>query len=276
LDEGRRILVSEPCGDRRTPRGGGLEVVREGLAQRRVGEGGFRWRGEDVSRIEAFTDAVFAFAVTLLVVSLEVPKTFEELLVDMRGFFAFAICFFLLLFVWYEHYKFFRRYGLRDIPTIWLNSALLFLVLFYVYPLKFLFTLWMDQLFGFSENEMIEASQVPLLMLIYGAGFITIQLVFVLMYLRAYSLRGALGLGAHELSVTREEIQGYLLNIAVGLASVAIAIFGGEGVVSLAGYVYLLVFPLQTINGRVMGARRSRDEGATRTAAKADTDGEGS
>jgi uncharacterized membrane protein len=248
-------------------------VVREGLARRQGGEGDFRWRGEDVSRIEAFTDAVFAFAVTLLVVSLEVPKTFDELLVDMRGFFAFAICFALLLFVWYEHYKFFRRYGLRDLPTLWLNSVLLFLVLFYVYPLKFLFTLWMDQLFGFSENEMIEASQVPLLMLIYSAGFVTIQLVFVLMYLRAYSLRVTLGLGPHELSITREEIQGYLLNVAVGLASIGIAIFGGVGVVSLAGYVYLLVFPLQTINARVMGSRRRTNEGA-RTAARADDESE--
>jgi uncharacterized membrane protein len=250
-------------------------VVREGLARRRVGEGGFRWRGEDVSRIEAFTDAVFAFAVTLLVVSLEVPKTFEELLATMRGFFAFAICFALLLSVWYEHYKFFRRYGLRDVPTIWLNSALLFLVLFYVYPLKFLFTLVIDQWLGFGESEMIEASQVPLLLLIYGAGFITIQLVFVLMYLRAYSLRGALGLGTHELSVTREEIQGYLLNIAVGLASVAIAIFGGDVLISLAGYVYLLVFPLQTINGRVMGSRRRKNENSA-TEAEAGTNGEGS
>jgi uncharacterized membrane protein len=268
------IMVSEPGGDRRTSDGGEQAVVREGLARRRVGEEGFRWRGEDVSRVEAFTDAVFAFAVTLLVVSLEVPKTFDELLVDMRGFFAFAICFALLLFVWYEHYKFFRRYGLRDLPTLWLNSVLLFLVLFYVYPLKFVFTLWMDQLFGFSENEMIEASQVPLLMLIYGAGFVAIQLVFVLMYLRAYSLRDTLGLGAHELSITREEIQGYLLNVAVGLASIAIAVFGGVGVVSLAGYIFLLIFPLQTINGRVMASRRRRNEG-TRTATGADTDSEG-
>ena len=132
----------------------------------------------------------------------------------------------------------------------------------------------MDQLFGFSENEMIEASQVPLLLLIYSAGFVAIQLVFVLMYLRAYSLRGALGLDAYELSVTREEGQGYLLNVAVGLASIAIAVFGGEALVSLAGYVYLLVFPLQTINARVMESRRRRNEG-TRTAAEADTDGEG-
>jgi Endosomal/lysosomal potassium channel TMEM175 len=81
---------------------GGQTVVREGLARRQGGEEDFRWRGEDVSRIEAFTDAVFAFAVTLLVVSLEVPRTFEELLVAMRSFFAFAICFALVLLVWNE------------------------------------------------------------------------------------------------------------------------------------------------------------------------------
>jgi uncharacterized membrane protein len=249
-------------------------VVRGGLARRQGGEKDFRWRGEDVSRIEGFSDAVFAFAVTLLVVSLEVPKTFDELLATMQGFFAFAMCFYLLYIVWYEHYKFFRRYGLNDFLTLCLNAALLFLVLMYVYPLKFLFTLLIDELFGFAENETIEPSQFPLLMVIYGAGFVTIQLVFVLMYLRAYSLRDTLGLGAHELSITREEIQGYLLNVAVGLASIAIAVFGGVGVVSLAGYIYLLIFPLQTINGRVMASRRRRNEG-TRTAAGADTDGEG-
>ena len=54
----------------------------------------FQLRGHEVKRIEAFSDAVFAFAVTLLIVSLEVPKSFEELMVTMRGFVAFGICFF--------------------------------------------------------------------------------------------------------------------------------------------------------------------------------------
>ena len=73
--------------------------MREGLARRRVGDDGFLWRGQDVSRVEGFPDANFAFAITLLVVSLEVPRTFDELLAAMRGFFAFAICFAFLLSV---------------------------------------------------------------------------------------------------------------------------------------------------------------------------------
>ncbi len=232
-------------------------MVREELARRRVGSESFRWRGEDVWRVEGFSDAVFAFAITLLVVSLEVPSSFDELLETMRGFFAFAICFTLLLLVWYEHYKFSRRYGLRDNLTVYLNAALLFLVLFYVYPLKFLFTLLADQLLGFGE-EVIESSQIPLLMVIYGVGFVALQLVFVMFYWHAYSLRAALELDAHESSVTREEIQGFLVNVSVGLASIFIALLGGEEASSWAGMVYLLIFPLQMINGRAMRSRRAK------------------
>jgi uncharacterized membrane protein len=61
---------------------------------------------------------VLAFAVTLLVVSLDVPHTFDELLHTMRGFPAFAICFSILIWVWYWQYVFFRRYGLQDRITL--------------------------------------------------------------------------------------------------------------------------------------------------------------
>src|SRR3979411_1875207 len=105
----------------------------------------------EVSRIEGFSDAVFAFAVTLLVVSLEVPRTFNELWSAMRGFLAFAICFALLFQVWWRHHTYFRRYGLEDTVTKALTGVLLFVVLFYVYPLKFLWTLVVvGQIFGLT------------------------------------------------------------------------------------------------------------------------------
>ena len=108
----------------------------------------FAHHRHEISRIEAFSDAVFAFAVTLLVVSLEVPKTFNELMAAMSGFLAFAICFTLLFQVWWRHHTFFRRYGLEDAFTIAMTGCLLFVVLFYVYPLKFVFTIVVRQFTG--------------------------------------------------------------------------------------------------------------------------------
>jgi uncharacterized membrane protein len=90
----------------------------------------FRLRSHDISRIEAFSDVVFGFSLTLLVVSLEVPRTYSELIADMRGFVPFAVCFALLAQVWWLHHNFFRRYGLDDAATATLNFVLLFVVLF--------------------------------------------------------------------------------------------------------------------------------------------------
>lgn len=119
----------------------GATGLREGVRDRQIGaEQDFRWQGTEVSRLEGFSDTVFGFAVTLLVVSLEVPNTFDQLLDTMRGFAAFAICFLVLLTIWSQHYRFSRRYGLQDGPTRALNAVLLFIVVFYIYLLKFLFT----------------------------------------------------------------------------------------------------------------------------------------
>src|SRR5215471_10442761 len=164
---------------------------------------GFRWRGGEIARVEGLSDAVFAFAVTLLIVSLEVPKTFNELMVLLRGFVAFAICFALLMQVWHEQFVFFRRYNLQDRVTVALNLALLFVVLFYVYPLKLLFSVltnvWMGQslevrLPSGAVEPMVERHQMPALTAIFSAGYLAVCVVFVLLFWRAYRRRGELEL----------------------------------------------------------------------------------
>src|SRR6187431_2388749 len=100
-------------------------MLRNTLTKHHNGPRDIRWRLHEPARIEALSDAVFAFAVTLIVVSLEVPLTFHELLVSMKGFFGFSICFAMLMLIWYEQYLFFRRYGIQDVKTVFYNCALL-------------------------------------------------------------------------------------------------------------------------------------------------------
>ena len=236
------------------------------------GETGFHWRGGEISRLEGFSDTVFAFAVTLLVVSLEVPRTFHELTEAMRGFPAFAVCFALLILIWREHYIFFRRYALQDAGTLWLNAALLFVLLFYVYPLKFLFTLVLSPLTGTptevrlpggGTESAIETAQVPSLFLIYGAGLIALYVLLAMMYAHAYRRRGALELTPLEVFDTRASIRAHLLAAGIGAASVVLAMSLPLHLVGLAGYVYFLFGPVLAIHGSWTGKLRRKLERKT-------------
>ena len=232
-------------------------------------EAGFHWRGGEISRLEGFSDAVFAFAVTLLVVSLEVPRTFHELTEAMRGFPAFAVCFALLIVIWREHYVFFRRYGLQDAGTLWLNAALLFVMLFYVYPLKFLFTLVLAPLTGTptevrlpggGTEAVIENAQVPSLFLIYGTGIIVLYALLALMYAHAYRRRDVLALTPVEVFDTRASIRSHLLAAGIGATSAILAMLLPLRLVGLAGYVYFLFGPVLALHGTWTGRTRRRLE----------------
>jgi uncharacterized membrane protein len=215
----------------------------------------FRWRGREVSRVEGFADAVFAFAVTLLIVALEVPHTFEGLMEAMRSFPAFVVCFAFLMLFWNCHYRFFRRYGLEDRLTRFLTMAILLLVLFSVYPLKFLFGAILS--FGAEHAPHIETSaQLNLVYRIYGLGFACIWSLYALLEVHGMKLRDALRLTPVELLVSRESLVGYLINVGVCLLSVGMSFFNVSN--SAPGFTYMLLGPLLTWNGAWHGAQIRR------------------
>jgi uncharacterized membrane protein len=185
---------------------------------------GFRWRSHEITRIEGFSDACFGFAVTLLIVSLEVPHTSTELLHMMRGFGAFVMTFMMLAGIWYAQHAFFRRYGLEDNFTVSMNLVLLFTVLFFVYPLKFLFSLLFTDP-NMKSKVMTEHGLVPavlpehklLIFAIFAAGLAAVFTIFVLLYRHAYKKREELGLNEFEVYETVHSIRRQLLMIGISL-----------------------------------------------------------
>lgn len=216
----------------------------------------------EVSRVEGFSDAVFAFAITLLVVSLEVPRTFHELIQAMRGFPAFAVCFALLFQVWWRHYRFFRAYDLEDSYVISLTGCLLFVVMFYVYPLKFLWSLPFAGVEGRRiTDEVIRVDQVPMLFLIYGAGVAAIFGILALLYAHAYRMREALSLTPLETLATRMQIYSNVGIAGVGILSIAVALVCGKlapNLVGIAGYVYSAIGLVEWRVGDYHGRMRAR------------------
>ena len=189
----------------------------------------FRWRSREVSRIEGFSDAVFGFAVTLLIVSLEVPHTSTELLATMHSFGGFVVTFFMLSSIWYSQFIFFRRYGLEDRVTVILNLALLFTVLFFVYPLKFLFTLLLRDPLMKGKIQTAHGMELailpqhkPWILTIFGLGFAAIFLIFILLYRHAYARRKDLELDELEIFETGSVIRRQATACGIGLLYVAL------------------------------------------------------
>ncbi len=200
-------------------------------------------------RLEGFSDAVFAFAVTLLVVSLEVPKSAHELFHLMHGFIAFGVAFVLLMVLWYQHGKFFKRFPLTDLWMISLNTALLFVILLYVYPLKFLFASLFDSwIWRASNDNFSSVSEIRLLMAIYGAGIIAVNFVFFLMHKHAWRVREKFNLDAEQLNELQSDMGGNLINMAVaGLSVLIVMVSNDKG--TWSGFIYCLLGPLHWWNG---------------------------
>jgi len=250
-------------------------------AQGAQGERDFRWRGGDVSRLEGLSDAVFALALTLLVVTLEVPQTSAELREVFVQLPVFAVGFVLLLWIWHGHFRFHRRYGLEDPLTIALNGLLLFVVLLYVYPLRMMFTFLWNVILGrggWVRDEVgrvvagADGAPLPalesrsdgvLLMQLYGLGFAAIFLILTLLTARAWTRREALELDARERLITLNAIGEHLITASFGFLSVLACTLDAD-LLGASGMLYAGLGPAHGIYGwrRGRAVERLRPGGA--------------
>ena len=208
-------------------------------------EGGFRLRGMDMTRIEVFVDAAFAFAVTMLVISFDqIPSTFPEMMAAIKGIPAFVAAVAQLVWVWHTHNIWSRRYGLDNAMTVFLSATLLIVVLIYIYPLRVM----LEGAFSFftegylpSSFELTSAEELSSMFVFLGIGFFSLCAVFVWMYRYAASRHRELLLSEKELFMTKT-LEHIWKGIAViALISVVAAIWLPANLVPYAGFVFFLI-----------------------------------
>lgn len=188
----------------------------------------------NTGRIEAFSDAVFAFAATLMVFNIDTQASFNYLVENnWQSLLGFGMSFFVLILLWVVHYNFFRRTAHMDNWIITLNSIFLFLILYYCFPLKSLINSMLGQ-------ESINLDGLGSLFTMYSLGFVAIFLCLSLMYSRAYQKTKTIGGSLKLLFYARH----FAIYVAVALVSMFLAIYRIGIEFALPGIIYAILGPL--------------------------------
>ena len=216
-------------------------------------DNGFRIRGGQPSRVDAFVDAAFAFAVTLLVIAIgHVPASIGELVQAMRGVPAFAASFFVIARFWQAHRNWSRRYGIEDVYGTRLSLALVFIVLVYVYPLRMVAELTLASLSGGilaeAPIQITSVAELRTLYAVFGIGYAATAAIFLALHRHALALAGPLDLSSSERIRTQTLCARWLAVIVIALTSTLLGLVlpMGQGesapLDSAPGLLYLLVY----------------------------------
>jgi hypothetical protein len=147
---------------------------------------------------------------------------------------------------------------------VFFNLVLLFVVLFFAYPLKFVLTRLVGSWtgYGLPAGDPGYAGFTPadarLLMVAYSAGFVAVFAILGLFYWNALRQRQELGLGPLDLFDARSGLRRHLLSVAIGVASIVLALVVPMRLFWMPGFIYFLLGPVQAVNGQRNGAARAR------------------
>ena len=185
------------------------------------------------TRLDAFVDAAFAFAVTLLVIGGgEPPGAYGELRSVMWRIPAFAVGFALIGMFWHAHVRWRGYCGNSGVAAVLLSFALVFLVLVYVYPLRMMADSMIDYFAG--RPGALSLAELPGLFTLYGLGFAGMAGLVAALFLS--------GLGhatAEYRPVVHGELGVWLILTGSGVLSALLAQF--DATVRFSPWVYALL-----------------------------------
>lgn len=199
--------------------------MRNEVLKNRYHDPRIKYRGENTTRLDNLTDAVFGIAITLLIFNLSNPNSFEDLLTFTKTLPAFLISISFIVLIWNEHLNFSEVYSLNDTTLTILNTIFIALVIFYVYPLRFLTLFLTNVVFNTDIDVNIQGDQVPYLMIYYGFVAFALYFILYLFYHRAAMLKKELDLNAFEEFYTSAHKKRLFIMFVVPLISILVTLF---------------------------------------------------
>jgi uncharacterized membrane protein len=188
---------------------------------------------EEYSRVLAFTDGVFAIAMTLLVVQIDIPRVDPDDLgsaVADEGplIISFFISFIVIGYYWLAHHRLWALFMRVEPGIMLLNLLYLSVIAFFPHP---------TGLVGEYENR-------PLSVIVYAACLAFVSLMEVLMLVRARNV----GLLRTQPSPAtfRHAVVGSLAPVAVFALSIPIAFYSS----TLALLFWIVNYPVQVLHER--------------------------
>jgi uncharacterized membrane protein len=222
-----------------------------------------RLRGLEVTRLDTFIDAAFAFVLTLLVISFdEIPSNFNEMLDALKRIPAFALSFGTLMMFWLQHRKWSRRYGLENSKTVLLSLSLIFVVMVYVYPLRMVFEGMFNSLSDgyFTASYLIDNYRdLRGMFVVYSVGFAAMSLILSQLFRAALYNREFLAFNSIEQRITKTSMHIWMIAAGFGVLSVMIALFISDRWITVAGYMYFGLIPALSTFSRFERRRMARD-----------------
>lgn len=222
--------------------------MRNEIIKNRHHDPRINYRGENASRLDNLTDAVFGIAITLLIFNLTNPNSFSDLVTFTKTLPAFLISISFIIMIWNEHLEFSEIYTLNDTKLTLLNTIFIALVIFYVYPLRFLTLFLTNSFFNTDIDVTIQGYQVPYLMIYYGFIAFALYFVLYLFYCRANTLKKELKLNAFEEFYTKSQKNRILIMFSVPLLSIFLTLIINEfsflWASVVGGVTYVLYTPL--------------------------------
>jgi len=195
-----------------------------------------RW---ETTRTEAFSDGVFAIAITLLVLDLSVPlRDFDNLwrgiVHQWPSYLGFATSFITIGGVWLAHHGVFRRLRYADNAVMRLNLLLLMAVSFLPFPTKLV------------AEAVREPDAERVAVIFYGVSLLTIQVLFSVLWGTVARNRELL-----RPEVTEQEIEAIVLaaapNIGLFVGITALAVVAPRA--AAIGYLVIAVISVLRVRG---------------------------